>query len=1590
MTINFNQTPYYDDFDETKKFVRILFNPSVAVQARELTQLQTMLQNQLGRFGKHVFTNGSKVLDAQSAFEPKAVSVKITATDIDLGANISNIFTYFSIDTDVVSLDYLKTIITKQGYLSNRDGVSGLTFTNGNARLKVVAVYPLIDINNPATIICQEMTGVVAANNTTYTATTGKSFTSAATLAVGGASFYSINSGVFFINDLFIYTGKQTVVAGKYTGTPTVRVGLDIVGEIITADTDKSLLDPARDSTNYNAVGADRYSVDLQLVTKAFDAVDPINNSSSIDYIELARITDGVISAQRETSTYSELEDSLARRTYDESGDYTVKPFDIQLRDHPTDTTLFQVGMGAGTAYVRGYEFRTISTNWLDVPRARTSTSTVNEVIPTLFGNYVLADSSTGTITGNLPVLTEDTIQLWNATTAGTQIGTAKVRMLYRTGSTTYRIYLTDVTITSGVFGDIRSIRYTGGVRWDLVVAGGKVTAYETATNSLLFKQAHDNVKTFTNATYNYVKVSSISAGQWSGSGPYTLTSLSPATGEVFAQSDTANGYAPYVIVDSTGVVRTITNVVISGGTATITISAGAGAPSNSTLYSLMARTNSTVRTKTLNTNSITATAGAGVTKFNLASGVRNFYDATSIVSIFHSAAPATDIKAKFKLDSGQTDNYYGLASITWIDAGAIPTTGTFAVTFKSFDHSNDGLGTGYFTIDSYTNVTVDQIPTHVSTATGMSYPLRDIIDFRPTISDTVGVSTFKNQALPVPYGIGAEFTADYQYYLGRIDKIILTKDRSFIDVTGIPAEQPIVPNNINDSMTLYILNIPPYTLSTKDVSIKYIENKRYTMRDVGKIDKRVERVEYYTSLSFLEKQAKDSALLTSAGVNAFKNGILVDSFSGHDVGDVGNTEYKCSIDYTDRVLRPKFDIRNVGFTRTSGGTLSSAGIVTLPYTTEAFIDQPLASSVVNVTPYDVVSWTGTVELSPASDTWHDIITAPDIIVNTDGRNNNWVAQGALAVGTVWDDWTSNWVGKPADVSNTTVTSDTVTWTTRATTTTTRTGLQTTIVGESFSNVVNNKVIDSSVIPFMRQITVAFSVKFMKPYTRIYTYFDDKAVNTGLTMTTDSLGSYSGTFTIPANVRTGSKLFFVSDKATLAEATLTSAATNFHASGTLDTVQSTRMRNFVLSSRQITETTSTTTVSNRIDPLAESFFVNASEYPNGVFIDSIDTYFFSKSATLPVMLQIRPMVNGYPSSIDILPFSEVTLNPSSVNIAVDPYAPKVTDRTNFKFSAPVHLPVGEYCFVLLSTTTEYQVYSAIMGEKQLGANNFITKQPYIGSSFKSQNASTWTASQEMDLMFRINKCVFDTSTYSDVLLTNTTTGSSEVFPYHVMNAFDCVQEFSSARATLAQKGMASGGSVLDTNWTDVNFCNNIFLKQENKVQFNLADQLQYRIRMQTTDKNVSPVVDLQRASALLVKNLINTDLTNETVAGTGLASAKYMTNKVTLATGFESTDLSVTFDAYLPSISDVYVYYKVASSGTATDLNNQNWILLGNSATAVQSEANRLDVSVPYKEYSLKTSVSLPLFNTYVIKLVMVGNGVNCPQVKDLRVIAFS
>lgn len=158
------------------------------------------------------------------------------------------------------------------------------------------------------------------------------------------------------------------------------------------------------------------------------------------------------------------------------------------------------------------------------------------------------------------------------------------------------------------------------------------------------------------------------------------------------------------------------------------------------------------------------------------------------------------------------------------------------------------------------------------------------------------------------------------------------------------------------------------------------------------------------------------------------------------------------------------------------------------------------------------------------------------------------------------------------------------------------------------------------------------------------------------------------------------------------------------------------------------------------DPLAQSFFTYGVQ--GGMFLTSIDLFFATKDPALPVRIELRPMINGYPSSINTTNKNFISVVPASqVNVSTNASA-----ATKFTFDPPIYLKENsDYCFIIRSNSSLYQVYTSRMGEVSIETGRRIFEQPYVGSVFKSENAITWTAEQFEDIKFRLNRAVFNTT-----------------------------------------------------------------------------------------------------------------------------------------------------------------------------------------------------------------------------------------------------
>ena len=758
-----------------------------------------------------------------------------------------------------------------------------------------------------------------------------------------------------------------------------------------------------------------------------------------------------------------------------------------------------------------------------------------------------------------------------------------------------------------------------------------------------------------------------------------------------------------------------------------------------------------------------------------------------------NATAGDTDITDRFTLDTGQRDNFYDIGRIK-LKTGAITPTGRLLVNFDYFSHGSGD----YFDVDSYAGVVdYEDISSYTSDTTGKIFRLRDCLDCRPRVDDA---STINSGVQDRSYDgtgastvdmvkFGTDITSDFEYYLPRIDKIFLDKEGNFKVSKGASALVPQVPKSLDGAMLLYTLEMPSYVLSLDDITIKKVDNRRYTMRDIGYLENRIENMEYYTQLSLLETQAQNLQIQDANGFDRFKNGIIVDNFSGHNIGDVGNIDYKSSIDMARGQLRPMFNEDAVQLIeadddgtailatdRTDGSYQKTGDCLTLPYTETALITQPFASKSVNVNPFDVFTWSGAIELTPPSDEWKETERRPELVINNVGGFDTLVSgipnnglQG-VEIGTIWNDWQDFWSGSTRDVASRQVGGgragrrvfavDEIE--TAQTVQQTRTGLRQRLVPQVVRNSIGDRIVNVAFVPFVRSRTISFSGTRMKPNTRVYPYFDNIAIATyctpnggslGGNIVTDANGACSGTFAIPDPTnnsnprwRTGQRVFRLTSSATndTSSDVETSGEADYVARGILESVQNTIIstreprieRQATNENRSITRTS--TRRSERtvgwVDPLAQTFMIDD---VGGVFLTSVDLYFGTKDSNIPITVQIREVVNGYPGSV-ILPFSETTINPSSVNTSADG-----TVATTFTFSGPVYVQENvEYCFVVLANSNEYTAYVGRLGETVLGSDRTISQQPYAGVMFKSQNGSTWTAEQNEDIKFTLNRAEF--------------------------------------------------------------------------------------------------------------------------------------------------------------------------------------------------------------------------------------------------------
>ena len=389
---NLNVAPYFDDFDANNDFHKVLFKPGYPVQARELTTLQSILQNQIEKFGKHFFKEGAKVIPGNTGY-----------SQYYYGVQLVNSFNGVPVEAYANQLVGTKITGQNSGVTAYVDKILSSTDSErGNLTLYIN--YLSSNTTNNATqtfsdgesLICDTVLSSGLLGNTTIEAGAPFANTLPATAAVTGSSF-QIQNGIYFIRGQFVNVATETLILDQYNASPSYRIGLLVTEEIITADIDETLNDNSQGFNNYAAPGADRLKISAQLSKK------PNIDFQDDDFIELATVTDGVLRSKVKNTDYeSNFMDVLARRTFAESGHYTVKNFDVSvensLNNNKGNRGLFQAGqftpggtpvtdnlglykISPGRAFVKGYEVETIGPTFLDFNKPRTTKTIEDESI---------------------------------------------------------------------------------------------------------------------------------------------------------------------------------------------------------------------------------------------------------------------------------------------------------------------------------------------------------------------------------------------------------------------------------------------------------------------------------------------------------------------------------------------------------------------------------------------------------------------------------------------------------------------------------------------------------------------------------------------------------------------------------------------------------------------------------------------------------------------------------------------------------------------------------------------------------------------------------------------------------------------------------------------------------------------------------------------------------------------------------------------------------------------------------------------------------------------------------------------------------
>lgn len=1414
---NLSTAPYFDDYDLTNQYYKILFKPGYAVQARELTQLQTTLQNQIEQFGDNVYKEGSIIKGCNFTQIGGLSYVKVQDTDT---SNVQFDPTKYASrrDSEIIggvttAIDYVYEVTGATSGLKAIIFAGALGLSSRPPNLNTLFISYTGEGEDPGdssrvTAFLEENLIIVekkfkldplgfGETNPIQTTTVATVAATNQTPRVGPAFGIRAEAGVVFQKGHFLFADAQTLIVSKYTNQPDqLSVGYQVQETLVNAFEDETLYDNANGSNNFNAPGADRLRLIPTLTVKTTAAAD-----ADADFFSLIRYKNGNAVSIRDVTQFNTITDEMARRTYEESGNYVVSNFSVNSARQGNSLV---ANIGPGVAYVKGYRVENLAENAFDIIPVSSSETVENQFTSLNYGNYV----SVSSYQGHIP-LDFTAVDLKDN-------GSVKIGEAFVYNMTPDKVHLMGVRMTPG--NNFRNVEIldvaTGYIEVANTAASEPVdsiaTMEESDKQALIFDTGMFSLK---GTTTNILPVRR-SVDTTVSVSDTILINVSNLSDENFNVD-----HSETLVIDNTGQKLTVTStqVNLAGGQLQINIDPADGAAGNACHVYYNINTigaNAQPHEKIIAEPYIYITHVFDTQDNRWSLGFPDVYEITEVMD--NTVSPPVDYKDSFRLFKNHKDHYLDISYMEYIKGRPIPPSGRLDIKLKVFKVDGSS-GSNYFTIESYptavnpnditdTNNSLNDIPVYVSSK-GKKYNLRESIDFRsqvdkdtladytattvgaaPNISAQVGANapTFTTFPPIIP-ARNAYSSMDMTYYFTRVDAVTVDAYGRFGIVQGKEEQFARPPLLGPDQLVLAEIIVPGVPALTKaEAAIKGKPNygirinrktaEGFKMKDIKNIQTKLDNLNYYISLSQLESDTRDLSILDENGLNRFKNGFIVESFRDLKFADIGDPNYSASLKFNEEVLMPSVRQFPLDLKYSSSVNASifpatvNPDVVTLSRNANVeIISQPYATSFRNVVS-NFYNYKGQGALSPEYDVAYDMTANPepleiDLVTVFDDFVENLQTFIPLTDVVTESGWNGlNPFGRRGGTLNFNETVSTLS------------------VQES-GKFVGDFITNFEFNPFIAEREIKIWMAGLRPNTPHWFYFDKqdisahvapgttadvagdilKSGNYGISadgITTDANGILYAVFKVPAET------FFVGDRvlqvadvdqyasiesAATSKGTLTYRAYNFSIEKTeLSTREPQINLDQVVVPRSVT-------FPRRGDPLAQTFFIRKGMAEGGdtLLLSELSLYFKRKSDINGVSIYLSEIDNGYPSG-NIIPFSKVHLKPTEVNIS-----DTASVVTTVQFPAPVRLKTEqEYAFIIQPDANDpnYLVYTSKVGEVDITAGAATEGQAIVqdwgdGVLFTSTNNRAWQSYQDEDVKFVLRRHDFNANA-GVVTLTN--------------------------------------------------------------------------------------------------------------------------------------------------------------------------------------------------------------------------------------------